>query len=826
MKKKAAHEGLDNITFNDLFTLEKIQRIQDEFSDATGVASIITKPDGTPITEPSNFCRLCEDIIRNTEKGLVNCLSSDSIIGRYHPDGPVIQPCMSGGLWDAGAAITVGGKHVASWMIGQVRNEKQTEKQIAVYARDIGVDESEMIDAFREVPAMSLEKFSKIAKMLFTIANQLSESAYQNLKKAQLINERKRIEKKLAESEEKYRALVESSSDFIWEIDPDGVYSYVSPKIKDMMGYKPSEVTGKALYEFMPEHEADRVRPIFEKCVQEKQSFQGLIIKAYSKSGSQRIFETNGVPVFNDTGEHVGFLGTNRDITENHKLQRRIEHSEAMLQSIFRAAPIAIGMVIGHRIEWANDYLFEMTGYDSHELIGRDTAILFLNLDELKKIRNEIYIRMETGRTVTFETHWKTKTGKVIDVLMNGTRLISSTGDDRFIFTVQDITDKKKVEKRLIDSERTYREIFNAVNDALIIHDTSTGAIIDVNSKATELYGYGLSELKGRSVECLSAGVSPYTIQDASVFLEKAIEEGPQLFEWMARKKSGETFWVEVSLKHASIGGADSLLAAIRDIRQRKAAELELNDYRAHLEEMVDRRTAEVKAKNTELETFTYSVSHDLKAPLRGIDGYSRLLVEEYADRLDEEGLQFLGNIRYSTEQMHHLIEDLLTYSRMERRDLNPSTLNIRQLIDELLFEREQEIKAKSVRITVNISHDHILCDRDSIRQILGNFIDNAVKFTMNESQPSIEITVLKRSGRCQFSVKDNGIGFDPMYHDRIFEIFQRLHRSEDFPGTGIGLALVKKAAGRMNGSTWAESMPGQGATFHLGIPETQTKDA
>ena len=384
------------------------------------------------------------------------------------------------------------------------------------------------------------------------------------------------------------------------------------------------------------------------------------------------------------------------------------------------------------------------------------------------------------------------------------------------------ISDRKKAEIELLDSTRNYREIFNAVNDVLIIHDQETGAIVDTNSKITELYGYEPGELIGRTVECLSSGDSPFGLLEASARIKKAIKEGPQLFEWLARHKSGETFWVEVNLKNTTIGGVDRLLSVVRDIRQRKTTELELHAYREHLEELVDRRTVEIKAKNTELETFTYSVSHDLKAPLRGIDGYSRLLVEDYADKLDEEGLQFLNNIRQSAGQMNRLIDDLLAYSRMERRDLNPAPLNVRQLIDELLFEREREISARSARVAIDITHDHIVGDRESIRQIMGNFIDNAIKYTADQPEPQIQIRASKSGDTWRFLVKDNGIGFNPVYHDRIFDIFQRLHRPEDFPGTGVGLALAKKAASRLNGNVWANGMPGRGATFYLEIPEPE----
>jgi CheY-like chemotaxis protein len=178
------------ISFGELFNLDDVQQLQDEFALATGVASIITHTDGTPLTVPSNFSYLCNEIIRKTERGCANCFKSDAALGRYHPEGPIIQPCLSGSLWDAGAGITVGGHHIANWLIGQVRDEAQTEEKMLAYAREIGADETSFMKAFREVPAMSRMQFERIAKVLFTLASQLSTSAYQNIQQARFITER------------------------------------------------------------------------------------------------------------------------------------------------------------------------------------------------------------------------------------------------------------------------------------------------------------------------------------------------------------------------------------------------------------------------------------------------------------------------------------------------------------------------------------------------------------------------------------------------------------------------------------------------------------
>ena len=170
-----------NVKFQDLFNLEEIQNIQDTFAKATGVASIITDTDGRPITKPSNFCRLCRDIIRKTEKGLTNCMRSDAVLGLSNPDGPTIQPCLSGGLWDGGASIMVGRKHIANWLIGQIRNEQQDEEKMLAYAREIGADEEDFREALGEVTIMSIEQFNNVCEALYVMAKQLSTLAYQNL---------------------------------------------------------------------------------------------------------------------------------------------------------------------------------------------------------------------------------------------------------------------------------------------------------------------------------------------------------------------------------------------------------------------------------------------------------------------------------------------------------------------------------------------------------------------------------------------------------------------------------------------------------------------
>ena len=252
--------------------------------------------------------------------------------------------------------------------------------------------------------------------------------------------------------------------------------------------------------------------------------------------------------------------------------------------------------------------------------------------------------------------------------------------------------------------------------------------------------------------------------------------------------------------------------------RRRRAKEA-LARLNAELEERIAMRTAALHSKSRELEAFAYSVAHDLKAPLRGIDGYSRLLLEEYARSLDDEGRSFLQTIQHSTDEMNQLIDDLLAYSRLERRELKSDRIELGPMINSLVEEKRREAAERPIDFVIDVNGTTVLADANGIAQSLRNYLDNAIKFTGKVSEPHIEIGSKESGKNCLVWVRDNGIGFDMKYHDRIFDIFQRLNVTEDYPGTGIGLAIVRKAMERMGGRAWAKSEPGHGATFYLEIP-------
>lgn len=275
-----------------------------------------------------------------------------------------------------------------------------------------------------------------------------------------------------------------------------------------------------------------------------------------------------------------------------------------------------------------------------------------------------------------------------------------------------------------------------------------------------------------------------------------------------------------VALAHRDAQGQlEHFSVVLRDLSAQKAVQREIQALNDALEERVRARTQALELANRNLESFAYSVSHDLKAPLRGIEGYSRLLAGEYQDALPEGAREYVDLIRAASGRMDSMIEGILAYSRVQMRQLKPVPVDVRELVGQLRDEFEPQLRDGAVLVE-DIEPGVLETDREGLAQILRNFLSNALKFSRG-AQPSQARIEGRRCGRgYRFSVVDNGIGFDMRYHDRIFEIFHRLPNGEDAGGTGIGLALAARAAERLGGRVWAESTPGRGATFHFEQPD------
>ncbi len=349
--------------------------------------------------------------------------------------------------------------------------------------------------------------------------------------------------------------------------------------------------------------------------------------------------------------------------------------------------------------------------------------------------------------------------------------------------------------------EKKFRALLDAAPDATIIADEK-GIIRMINKQAEDLFDYTRKEMTGQPVEILvPAALHVAHEHHRNTFMKtarlRAMGAGLELF---AVKKDSSQFPVEISLSPIHTDEGLMVIASVRDITQRKQLESAL------------------RRSNAELEAFTYSVSHDLRAPLRGIIGFTTILEEDYADKLDPEGHRITGIIKANTLKMGHLIDDLLAFSRLGRQELAKGAVNVDELVWDIINETlRPDIKKRIVWKVGQLPT--ISADLNTLRQVWVNLLSNAVKYSSKKEEPVIHVDYYIENGEHVFLVKDNGVGFDHKYKDKLFRVFQRLHNEEEFEGTGVGLALVEKIIFRHGGRVWAEGVLGEGASFYFTLP-------
>jgi PAS domain S-box-containing protein len=367
------------------------------------------------------------------------------------------------------------------------------------------------------------------------------------------------------------------------------------------------------------------------------------------------------------------------------------------------------------------------------------------------------------------------------------------------------------------ESEEKYRGIFQYSNDAVFFLDLS-GKLVDVNRKFVELFGHDRAALCALDLVDLVDRDDQEKYRDA---LQQIARNGTAVYEICFKKKNGESFPAEVSSSTFVLDGKKVIQGSVRNISERKQTEEEYRKYRKHLENFVAQRTDQLEAVNKELESFAYSVSHDLRAPLRAMEGFANALLEDYADSLDSVGRDYAMRVVSAAQHMDTLIQDLLAYSRLSRSALKPSAVSLDGVLGEVMHQFNPEINKTGAQIRVERPLPEVMGDHATLVQVLSNLISNAIKFVQPGVKPGVKIYAEDKNGKVRLWVEDTGIGIDPQYYDRIFRIFERLQGVETYPGTGIGLAIVKKGLERMGGQAGVESTPGRGSKFWV---ELRTK--
>jgi len=364
-------------------------------------------------------------------------------------------------------------------------------------------------------------------------------------------------------------------------------------------------------------------------------------------------------------------------------------------------------------------------------------------------------------------------------------------------------------------TEEKFHGLFESAPDAVILSD-SGGQIVLVNAQTEKSFGYARGELIGQSIDMLI----PERFHDRHHHHRAGYIAAPRTrmmdmgLELFARRKNGSEFPVDISLSPITTEDGVLVVSEIRDITQRQEVENQIRDLNKHLQQ----RAVELETVNQELEAFSYSVSHDLRAPLRAVDGFSRLLEQEYCERLDAEGLRLLTVVRDNSRKMGALIDDLLTFSRLGRKPVEEITFDMHSLVKEALSDALTGIETGQPEVEVK-SLPNARADRALLKQVWLNLLSNAVKYSGKSTQPRITVGGRIDGDECVYHVQDNGVGFDMRYYDKLFGVFQRLHGPEQFPGTGVGLAIVKRVVVKHGGRVWAEGKPNEGASFFFSLP-------
>lgn len=382
----------------------------------------------------------------------------------------------------------------------------------------------------------------------------------------------------------------------------------------------------------------------------------------------------------------------------------------------------------------------------------------------------------------------------------------------------QMVEKKKMTEKALKNSEAQYRYLFEQNPAPILIYELGSLKILMVNEAFSNHYGYSMDDIK----TMLLSDLYPEDEKKAISDLSKKLTGHAYAGEWHHLKKDGTRITIEAYSHGFFYDGHDSRIAVISDITDRKLAEEQILNLNVTLEKKVDERTAQLAKINKELESFSYSISHDLRAPLRAIYGFSQIISTRHRASLNTEGQQYCDYIVQASIRMEQLINDLLTYSRLGRKSIDLHKVSLHAMVDSVYSDFKQQLTDADAKLIVNQELPQIIGDESLLSQIFTNLVSNAIVYRKTDVSLIIEISYEKVANDFIIKIVDNGIGIAEEYWEKIFDVFQRLHSEDEYPGTGIGLASVRKAVTMLGGTIWVNSVVGEGSIFFIKFPENK----
>jgi PAS domain S-box-containing protein len=512
-------------------------------------------------------------------------------------------------------------------------------------------------------------------------------------------------------------------------------------------------------------------------------------------------------------------LSVMRDTTE----RRRIEVMAARMVAIVESSDDAIvGKDLSGVVTSWNAGAEKIFGYAASEMIGQ--SITRLIPPERMHEESVILDGVRRGESVrTFDTVRVRKQGDAVQISVTISPIKDGTGKIIGASKVaRDITGRRQTEVTLRANQEHMRLATEATGVGIWAWNIQTQQI-HWDAQMFRIYGMEPTPNGIVSYDTWAGAVLPEDLAREEALLQATLlrlGRGNREFR-VLRKSDGECRYIEAvdTVRSNESGQAEWVVGTNLDITSRKQAEDEIRALNEKLEERVRERTAQLEAANQELEAFSYSVSHDLRAPLRAVDGFSRIVMEDYGPLLPPEGQRYLKNIGVGAQQMGTLIDDLLTFSRLSRLPLIQREVGVDRLVQDALKELAGQWEGRAVQITVG-DLPPCLGDPALLKQVWINLISNALKYSRKRDPAIVEISCARQNDENVYCIRDNGAGFDMRYADKLFGVFQRLHRAEDYEGTGVGLAIVQRVIHRHGGRVWAEAAVDRGATFYFTLGE------
>jgi PAS domain S-box-containing protein len=648
------------------------------------------------------------------------------------------------------------------------------------------------------------------------------------------ITERKRVE----EARERLAAVVESSDDAIISKTLEGTILAWNRGAEKLFGYSSSEAVGKPMLMLLPPERANEEFDILSH-IRRGESVDHLETVRVRKDGKQIDISATISPMKDSSGVIVGASKIARDITDRKRAEDALRESEERFQAMANGIQQLAWMAEADgSIFWYNRRWYEYTGTTLKQMQGwgwqtvHDPSVLpdvlkgwKESIASGKPFDMEVPLRGEDGGFRVFLT-------RVMPVTDSNGRVV------RWFGTNTDISEHKQVEERLarllaevalqaddlahsrqeLESQAIMlRSVLDSMAEGLVAADEQ-GKFILWNTAAKKIIGLGPANMPSQDWSkhyglFMADMVTPFPPEQDPLARAVRGEAGAAVM-FVRNPEPAEGVWVEAianPLRNKD-GVVHGGVVAFRDITQRGSDEREIRKLNDELEEKVVKRTAQLEAANEELEAFTYSVSHDLRAPLRHISGFAGILVEEHAPALAPEARQYLQRIQDGTQKMGRLVDELLNLARVGRQSVNLQVAGLNSIVDEVVSMLQPEIEGRQVEWRI-ARLPFVECDPTLMKLVFQNLISNALKYSRPRAHAVIEIGQTDGTPPAIF-VRDNGVGFSMKYADKLFGVFQRLHRSEDFEGTGVGLATLQRIVKKHGGQVWAEAELDKGATF------------